>query len=109
MERCANRDLLRSPLERDDWKVPLCEELNRQIEPDSGLTADENLGRSAPRSARPARAGLKARHPTDWATMVIDLIGSRAAQPRVRTMCVVPGSEERQLPLKLNETVRDQN
>jgi hypothetical protein len=42
-------------MERDDGKMsPLREELNRQIEPDAGLAADEDLRGSAPGSSRPS-------------------------------------------------------
>ena len=44
----ASRQLLRDALERDEREMPPArEELNRQIEPDSGLTSDEGPWGSA--------------------------------------------------------------
>jgi len=49
-------DLLRSPLERDDRQVsPAGMVADFEIEePDSGLTANENLRRGTPGSSRPS-------------------------------------------------------
>src|SRR6058998_3164947 len=60
----ASRDLLRGALDRDDRKMPpLGVEVNREIEADSGLTADESLGRRAGRAPGPPGAGFESRHP----------------------------------------------
>ena len=57
MGSCANQKLLRSALERDDREMsPLGEELNRQVEPSSGLTSDEGPWGSARGSPRPSTA-----------------------------------------------------
>ncbi len=39
--------------------------------------------------------------------MVVDLVGSDGAEPRVRPVAVVPGEVERQFLLEGGETVRD--
>ena len=71
--------LLRDALQRDEREmVPVGEELNRQVEPDPGLTSDEGPRGSTRGSPKPSAAGLKARRPNLLATSVVNLIRGRA-------------------------------
>src|SRR6266581_1575857 len=109
MERSSSGELLGGALERDDREVPpLGVEANRQIEPDSGLTADESLGRRASRFSWPSRAWLDARRPVCPAPAVIDLVGGGAAKPNGRPVAIIPGEIQRQLVLERGEAERDQ-
>ena len=101
---------LRGALERDDGQMsPSTVVADRELEGDSGLTADERLRRSAWGTTRPLRAGLEARRPIGRAAMVVDLVGSGGAESRVRPVAVVPGDVDGQFVLHGRETVRDQN
>ena len=110
MDGNASREVLGSALECDNRKVsPLRLEMNRQIEPDSGLTADENLRRSAPRPSGPALARFEARYSASGPLSMVNLIRGSASQPGMRSVAVVPGEVERQFLLESGETVRNQD
>ena len=104
----ARRQLLCDALERDKWEMsPLPVELNRQLDPDSGLTADENLGDGTPGSTRPPGARLEPWRAAYGPPMVVDLVGGSAAKPSVWPVAVEPGDIERQFLFEGRETVRD--
>src|SRR5207245_3716619 len=101
---------LRGALELDDGQMPASAVItDREMERDSGLTADESLRRSAWGTTRPPRAGLEARGPIGRAAMVVDLVGSGGAESRVRPVAVVPGAVDGQFLLHDGEAVRDKN
>src|SRR2546426_10748002 len=106
----ARRQLLRDALEPDDWKMsPVGEKLDRQVEPDSGLTSDEGPRGSTRGSPRPSAAGLKARRSNRLATSVVNLIRGSAAQPGMRPVAVVPSEVKSQFLLEPGEAVGNQD
>jgi hypothetical protein len=110
MGRCASRERLGSPLERNDREMsPLGVEANGEIELGSGLTPDKSLRCGARRPAGPSRAGFKTRSPAGPALSVVDLVGRGAVEPGMRPVAVVPEEVERQLVLEGGEAVGDQD
>src|SRR5437867_11376400 len=104
----ASIQLLRDALERDEREMPPArEELNREIEPDSGLTSDEGPRGSARRSPGPSTAGFESRRPNRLTTALVSLIGGSTAKPGVWPDAVVPKAVERQLLFERGETERN--
>ncbi len=102
--------MLRGALERDGRQMSASALVaDREMERDSGLTADESLRRGAWGTTRPPRAGLEAPRPIGRAPMVVNLVGSGSAEARVRPVAVVPGDVEHQFLSHDGETVRDKN
>ncbi len=101
---------LRSAAERDDRQMSTPAMVaDREIEPDSGLTANERLRRGAGRRSQPPGARLEVRLAGCRTSMVVDLIRSGGAESHVRPVAVVPGDVDGEFLLQGGETVRDQN
>src|SRR5438093_4367655 len=90
--RPTTNALLRGALDGDDRQMPAPPEVaDDEVEPNSRLTADESLGRSAGGASRPPRSRLESRRPACWTPMVVDLIRSRGSESGVRPVAGVPG------------------
>jgi hypothetical protein len=99
LDGMGNRVTLRSAPECDDRKMSPAEVTDVEIEPDSRLATDESVRCRTGRTPRPPSAWLEARCAAGKLAMMVALVGSGCAEPRVGPVAVVPGDVERQFPL----------